>query len=201
MFRSGSVEGQASCSNERYLYIKILNFLFGFTLWSVLSLKIVVLGSEFNSLSNYVSFEGVHRGWGWGSKPGCESEGVGAPIFFPRWSPSKLTSFDRELNSGPNTIVFRLNTDHRANPNKKFNIFIYKKWVKNPVFRPKLHFSFDDPHRNWHHSIENQILHLIQVTRKLTQVMERIRTRKTRISCQLHVRLFALKFSPLRALL
>jgi hypothetical protein len=65
---------------------------------------------------------------------------------------------------------------------------MYKKWVKNPVFRPKLHILLDDPHRNWHHSIENQILHLTQATRKLTQVMERIRTRKTRVWCQLHLR-------------
>jgi hypothetical protein len=94
-------------------------------------------------------------------------------------SPSKLTSFDRELTSEPNTTIFRLNTGHRANPDKKYNIFMYKKWVKNRVFRPKLHFLLDDPYRNWHHSIENQILHLTQATRKLTQVMERIRTRKT----------------------
>jgi hypothetical protein len=45
-----------------FLYIKILYFLSGFALWPVLSLKMVVLGSEFNSLSNDVSFEWGHRG-------------------------------------------------------------------------------------------------------------------------------------------
>jgi hypothetical protein len=118
--------------------------------------------------------------------PGGESEGV--PIFSPRRRTSILRSFDREYNSEPNTTIFRLNTGHRANRNNKYNIFMYKKWVKKTVFRPKLHFLLDDLHRNWHHSIENRILHLTQATRKLTQVMKRIRTRKTRIWCQLHLR-------------
>ena len=101
----------------------------------------------------------------------------------PSVNPSKLTSFDKELNSEPNTTIFRLNTGYRANPDKKYNVFMYEKWVKNQVFRPKLYFLLDDTHRNWYHSTENQILHLTQATRKLTQIMERIRTRKTRIWC------------------
>ncbi len=39
-----------------------------------------------------------------------------------------------------------------------------------------------------HCSIENGILHLTQATRESTQVMQRIRTRKSRIWCQLHLR-------------
>ncbi len=54
--------GRKTRFSTHFLYIKILYFLFGFVLWSVLSLTIVVLGPEFNSLSNDVSFEGVFGG-------------------------------------------------------------------------------------------------------------------------------------------
>ena len=108
---------------------------------------------------------------------------MGVQIFLLRSSPSKLTSFDRELNSERSTTTFRLSTGHGANPDKKYNIFMFKKWVKKTVFYPKPYFLLDGSHRNRHRSIENQILHPLQPLRESSQIQERMSAGNTRIRC------------------
>ena len=99
-----------------------------------------MLDSEFDSLSNDVSFKGVTGGEHEGANLGMRVRVRVYRLFLLRSSHSKLTSFDRQLNSEPSTTTFRLSTDHGANPGKKYNIFMYKRWVKKPVFYPKLFF-------------------------------------------------------------
>jgi len=92
-----------------------------------------------------------------------------------RSPPSQNTPFDAEFNSASYTSIQKIYSSPWANVSKDY--WLSLDFIQ--YFHPSTTKGLDDPPRKIHHSTQNLILHLTQVSRKFTQVVERMSARIT----------------------
>ena len=87
----------------------------------------------------------------------------------------QMPPFDAEFSSSSYTSIQKNYSSPWANVSKDY-------WLRLDFiqyFHPSTTKGLDDPPRKIHHSTQNLILHLTQVSRKFTQVVERMSARIT----------------------